>query len=98
MADELRPALEDLARQARRHLESLRSAGVDWLPRAPALADLLQQPSPSALRESGTPVSLFGNCPTPAADGETSAAAALSPEQRRQGLKVLTERVSPCAR
>jgi DNA polymerase len=49
MADPSQPSQEDLACQARQHLDSLRSAGVDWLP----FADLpgTDEPAPSGLEQ-----------------------------------------------
>jgi DNA polymerase len=49
MADPSQPPPEELAHQARQHLQSLQAAGVDWLPFAepPAISD----PAPSSLEQ-----------------------------------------------
>jgi DNA polymerase len=87
------PSPEDLARHARQHLESLKAAGVEWLPTAPPPA---RRRKPAAAAPAGAapaePASLFAE--QPAAPAE----AALSPEQRRHELTVLAERVSTCPR
>ncbi len=35
MSDTQRPSMEEMARQAKQHLASLRAAGVEWLPAPP---------------------------------------------------------------
>jgi DNA polymerase len=76
----------DLARQARQHLESLRAAGVDWLPAAPA--------GPPA---SGPPRdSLFAAEEGPPAKPPPEVPATL--EDRRVALEVLAQQVSTCIR
>jgi DNA polymerase len=87
---------EDLARQARQHLESLRAAGVEWLPgphTAPLPAPPLRDTPAAALV---TAPSLFAALPEAEASGEPSAEANL--EQRRQALDLLAEQVSTCSR
>jgi DNA polymerase len=77
-------------RHLRGHLESLRAAGVEWLP--------LGQPEPPAparpAANVGRPVDLFG--------GQLDAAPAEKPvapaEDRRRELAVLAGRVSQCTR
>src|SRR5437762_6760404 len=87
MSDTPRPTAEDLARQARQHLESLRAAGVEWLPNT-----LLQVPelaSPPPVTPAAPAVSLFA---------AAEAAPVLPVEQRRQALVMLAEKVAGCTR
>jgi uracil-DNA glycosylase len=73
-------------RQVSQHLESLKRAGVEWLPAAPTLPDAMCPVAPTA---SAT---LFP---------EPQAAPAASPptvEQRRTELEVLAQRVAVCTR
>jgi len=78
---------EELARQARQHLEALKANGIEWLPRATAP---MRRRTSTALPESG---SLFES-PTqkPAPAGESSV------DERRTELTLLNERVRPCAK
>jgi uracil-DNA glycosylase len=85
MSEPSRPDPQKLARLARQHLDSLRSAGVEWAPGHPA-----STPQPDLFGLSGE-----GEA-RPA-----QAAPADPPEQleaRRQALRVLAERVSACTR
>ncbi len=84
MAD---PTPDDLARQARQHLDSLRANGVEWLPTAPPRRRSIAKPQAADVGPS-----LFE---TPA---EGPAVAPLTVDERRRELKVLAERVSTCAR
>jgi DNA polymerase len=88
MSDPVPPTPEELARQARQHLESLRAAGVEWLPAAHT-APLPARPAQAAA--AVTAPTLFAAV-EPAAEGEPS------PEQRRQALELLAEQVSTCSR
>jgi DNA polymerase len=92
MSDPARPSAEDLARQARQHLDSLRSAGVEWLP---AFTGPLPAPAPAEGTPAGSPAVLF-------ADLDSAAGAApgegLSLEDRRVALEVLAQEVSRCCR
>jgi DNA polymerase len=81
MAD---PNYENLARQARQHLDSLKANGVEWLPTAPLAKPL------AALRQAAP--SLF----EPASEAPVATTAA--PEQRRLELQMLAERVRGCPR
>jgi DNA polymerase len=75
----------DPARQLRQHLDSLRAAGVHWLPaHAPAPAENTPPAEPTAQ------LSLFAAAGAPAPEGDG--------EQRRHELTVLAERVSACQR
>jgi DNA polymerase len=87
-----RPSYEELVRQAQQHIESLRAAGVEWIPRPTASAMALNGPAASeattaseAIMESG---SLFEE-----RNDEFG-----SPEQRRLELTVLAGRVAGCTR
>ena len=83
MSEQSEPTPADLARQLRQHLESLRAAGVHWLPASDA-------PAESTLpAEAAAQPSLFpANEPAPPS----------SVEQRRKELTILAERVSTCPR
>ncbi len=99
MSAETPRSREELARQVEQHLESLRAAGVDWVPRckqplviAEATSREPEAPSettPAPAVQIGLP---FGPEPDAASDGE------LSLEQRRHELQLLAERVSNCTR
>ncbi|HYV35145.1 MAG TPA: uracil-DNA glycosylase [Gemmataceae bacterium] len=86
--------LDQLRRQATQHLESLRLAGLEWLPVAPPLQLLATAPDPVV---SGTaPTALFVN-----ADDKPAAAVPhddLTFEQRRTELEVLAKNVCACTR
>jgi DNA polymerase len=86
------PEPNDLARLAAQHLESLRLAGVQWLPAAPPLTSQEEPtPTPAPVQQK----SLFGEPhPEPVAAPPTT----LTPEQRRHELTVLAEQVSACER
>ena len=106
---------EQLSRQVRQHLDSLKAAGVDWLPAgaiasAPATWSQTQDSAnakPQAVlgrsaMDQTTETSLKGLFadvggpdPTIAAKPATSA---IPLEQRKQELKLLTEKVSQCTR
>jgi DNA polymerase len=68
-------------------LESLKAAGVEWLPKAPPSTPRRHKPAADA---AAAP-SLFEQAPA-------DAGPALSPEQRRHELTVWAERVRPCTR
>jgi uracil-DNA glycosylase len=90
MEDDSERTTVDLVRIAQQHIESLKAAGVQWLP-APSMNPPLQgsaeSPAPSALSGEST---LFDEC---GAD-ETPA----DPSQRRKSLEVLSQKVSTCVR
>jgi DNA polymerase len=99
MSDPTRPNPGELTRQLKQHLESLRAAGVEWLPYAPPPAA-----APSAEFASTAPATtpssgLFGDQaePTPAGPSPIGAVS-LSLEERRQALTVLAEQVAGCTR
>jgi DNA polymerase len=82
-----------MARQARQHLDSLKAAGVEWLPTAPLPSPA--EPAPAtATGTAPAAASLFAGLDSIAA-GEKATA---TPEHRRKELEVLSERVSQCTR
>jgi DNA polymerase len=89
MSDTPRPTAEDLARQARQHLESLRAAGVEWLPNTPL--QVSEPASPPPVAPAAPAASLF-------AAEAAAAAPALPVGQRRQALAMLAEKVAGCTR
>ena len=66
MADTNRPSPEELARQAKQHLDSLRAAGVEWLLKAPP-PEAAPAPPPAAAAAPGPAPSLFADL-APAAE------------------------------
>ena len=95
MPDPSRMTTDELARQARQHMESLRRAGVAWLPTA-RLPEPRQHLEPAAPPAAEAPApSLFEG---EAGVAPPSASAALSQEERRHALQVLAEAVSTCTR
>jgi DNA polymerase len=81
----------ELARQARQHLDGLRTAGVEWLPLAapPAAPVAGESAAPAPAVQSSQPGGLF------AFQEEKPV---LAREERRLGLQVLTEEVARCTR
>jgi uracil-DNA glycosylase family 4 len=86
---------QELARQAQQHLQSLKAAGVEWLPTAPLEAPPLAVPAPPvvSLPVVSNQPNLFEE-PAPAAGSPTE----LTLEQRRRALELLAEQVSTCSR
>jgi DNA polymerase len=84
---------EDLARQVGQHLDSLRSAGVEWLPKGGQLPAAPPPPEPAG--EAPVSPSQQALLFSPELDASV---ADLSPEQRRHELQVLAERVAGCTR
>jgi DNA polymerase len=81
-----------LRRQIAQHLESLRSAGVEWLPNAPPLT--ISPPATQTLQPAATAEALFGEPEKPISRVQDSAC--LSLEQRRTELQLLAKQVSTC--
>src|SRR5262245_11218946 len=91
----------ELARHARQHVESLKAAGIEWLPKAAPRSSVNSEPRPSG---SGRPlpdgrgsdsrgpedISLF--------EERAPTVAAPPAEERRHELSVLAEQVRPCQR
>ncbi len=96
MPDPQRLSAEELARHARRHVESLRQAGVEWLPDAPAP----QVPFATAPAESAPAATSLPLRPSlgEASDDRTGTVAVLTVEQRLQALDALKQRVAQCTR
>jgi DNA polymerase len=96
MSDADRPSAEAMARQARLHLDSLRAAGVEWLP--DALPPEPEEP-PAAETTAGSVASL----PVVPAQGNlwggpAAVGPSLSREERLHALASLRERVAKCNR
>jgi len=89
---------QELARQARRHLESLRASGVEWLP----LGDPLELSLPAEVQIASPAAAPAAVDETmPAASGGLFAAEGGSEvplEQRRVALELLRDRVASCTR
>jgi uracil-DNA glycosylase family 4 len=86
--------LADVAAQVRRHLESLRLAGVEWLPANAPLPPPADAPEPTLVEApAAAPRGLFEEPIGPAV-----AAPPVSAEDRRRELKLLAERVGGCTR
>jgi DNA polymerase len=74
-----------LLRQAQQHLQSLGSAGVEWLPQAPPEAA-----APAVAPSAADQPSLFEAAP--------AASSGLTLDQRRQALTLLAQEVAACTR
>ena len=85
MAEQQEEGPADLTAQVRRHLESLRAAGVDWLP---ASAPLPERPAETP------PVAAKGLFETKIVAAPT----VLTVDQRRLDLQLLAEQVAGCTR
>ena len=86
---------DELARHARQHVESLRRAGVEWLPDGPAPDVRREAPTTSlpVLSAAGSVQGgLFGS------DAPAAGEARLTDEQRRQALDALRRQVAQCVR
>ncbi len=105
MADPESLSWDELRHQARGHLESLRAAGVEWLPAAPPLTDspALTRPRPVTIPE---PIAetLKVQKPMPA-NGELfekaepeSSIKEIPAEERRQQLTLVAAKVKGCTR
>jgi DNA polymerase len=84
--------LDSIKRQVRSRVESLRQAGVEWLPTAPPLEFTAAPIIPSSDADPPRPAPLLY------ADEAAVAGPALDIEQRRQELVALAERVSKCTK
>src|SRR6202035_4032258 len=94
MSETVRLDTVDLARQAQQHLDSLRAAGVEWIPRSTAqiVSNVLQMAPAESVSAVDTPAPASGSL------FDTGTAKVASPDERRQELVVLAERVSQCTR
>ncbi len=112
MSDLPQRSAAEMARQARQHLDSLKAAGVDWLPAAPApQIESLSVGIAGAPTSRSSPARTAGVSDAPPESAElpetygtrgtlwaSAEETTLTVEQRRQSLKVLAERVSACTR
>ena len=96
MSDLPNPTPAQLARAARQHVDSLRAAGVEWIPAAPALSVQPDSANAGAQPAPSSSPSLFAEIAEPSPLPKQPPV--LSPEQRRQALHVLAETVSTCTR
>jgi DNA polymerase len=87
MAKKKPPTPEQLARQAQQHSDSLRAAGVEWLPNAPPPKSLPVVDETPAVQRT-----LLGLGEASTADN------ALTVEQRQEALAALARRVAQCTR
>jgi DNA polymerase len=92
---------EEIARQVRQHTDSLRAAGIDWLPNGPAIVtmatpapDLTSEPEPIKSLPLVTESLQTIQASLLTADSGDG----LSPEQRRAALVDLTRKVAQCTR
>jgi uracil-DNA glycosylase len=92
------PNADAVSRQIKGHLQSLKQAGVEWLPRAvtPLVISEAQAISPPSEVQATVPA------PVPVVTVPSSAAtpagtSALTLDQRRQALRVLAAEVSACS-
>jgi DNA polymerase len=94
MSQPSKMSVEQLVQQARQHVDSLRRAGVEWLPTAP----LPETPPLIPAAEVGMTMRSSSLFPEEERVSAPTPAEALTPDQRRQALKVLTDTVSACTR
>ena len=90
---------EQVQRKAAQRLESLRAAGIEWLPTSP----LPPAPSLAATPETSAPTSLpivpeARSRPTPFNDAPALGTGGLTVEQRTEALAALARRVAQCTR
>jgi len=101
--------IAQLRRQLQNHLQSLQSAGVEWLPQGPPLEVGLQKSEGGKERAEDRPAttseyraeSAVSPGPLPKLDfltEETAATASLSPDQRKAALRKLQEEVKKCTK
>src|SRR4051794_38137153 len=87
MSQAPRPSNDELARQLRQRLDSLRAAGVEWLPRQVALPASTEVASVPAPEEEPMPKKAAKSPRNPT-----------SPEQRLHALEMVAAKVSTCPR
>jgi uracil-DNA glycosylase family 4 len=97
MSEERRPTAADLARLAQLHLDSLQAAGVEYLPAARDLPADEPTVIPAA-PASGAPPPVIDTGLQKEILFRPEGQADPTPEQRRQELTVLAERVAGCTR
>lgn len=91
MSDLSKPTPAQLARLARQHADSLRAAGVEWIPAASSRPVESDSSRESASPATASSSSLFVDLAEPTAS-------VLSVDERRHALTVLAEKVSTCPR
>jgi uracil-DNA glycosylase len=79
-------------RQVAQHLDSLKQAGVQWLPAAPPMAEA-PRPQPAALADASE--ALFD---APEMSASPASRESLPLDQRRTALQLLAKRVATCTR
>jgi DNA polymerase len=87
-----------LARQVRQQLESLKAAGVEYLPTAPPRSAVEPVPALEPAGRDGAAGPTVASGTSAAPSPAPASADGLTPEQRRQALQVLTEKVACCTR
>src|SRR5437588_850971 len=92
MSGPARPSNAELVRQTQQHIDSLRAAGVEWIPRAAASSMALNVPATS--EATTAPEAIMGS----GSFFEDRNAEVGSPEQRCLELTVLAGRVAACSR
>lgn len=107
MATHPLPESDDLRRQVRQHLESLRLAGIEWLPAAgtPLAAEasgadeaMAEPDGESADAVPSAPAAPGGLFDEAQAAGAVPSRPAVPVEERRRSLEVLAQEVSGCTR
>jgi DNA polymerase len=93
MAESSPPSREEAFRQVRQHLDSLRGAGVEWLPDA-STVPLPVPAAPAAAAKQ----SLFAELEEPAAPAPVAEIGERTIEERRHALTLLAEEVAQCTR
>jgi DNA polymerase len=92
---------DELRRQVRQYVDSLRSAGVEWLPKGTAIEAGRSTLAPCAAEETRPPsaaASLANASDREEPARVVAAVATPVPEQRRRELEVLRESVAGCSR
>jgi DNA polymerase len=92
---------EEIARQVRQHTDSLRAAGIDWLPNGPAvvaMATSSPDPTSEPERVKSLPLVTESLPPIQASLLTSDSGDGLSPEQRREALTALARKVAQCTR
>jgi DNA polymerase len=104
MSDKTPENPPDLARQANQHIDSLRAAGIEWIPAADPATFVTVPPAPSleSPPEAQARVEAPPAVPVAAQTALFAAAASTAPagdaEQRRHSLTLLAQQVAACTR
>jgi DNA polymerase len=86
-----------MRRQIQGHLQSMRAAGVEWLPRGEPIQLARSEPSPTGATAASVAIPIIAAAPLLAV-AEAADAATLTLEQRREALKALAQEVKGCTR